>query len=154
MEPDRRFRIRPRHQEFATMTPTLVCLPLLFSGPVEQFSPLSVLGVGAPTAPIAAGASQIARHLDVTLTELDAALVADLLGDGLPSTIRDRLKGRIGKVVLSIRGDTVTVKADKFRLAGDWLSRAEGTADLVTRKYKLKMWAFGGLVEAEGELPK
>jgi len=24
----------------------------------------------------------------------------------------------------------------------------------VTRKYKLKMWAFGGLVEAEGELPR
>jgi hypothetical protein len=153
-EPDRRFRIRRRHQEPATMNPTLVCLPLLFSGPVEQFSPLSMLGIGVPTAPITTGASQLARHLDVTLTELDAVQVANLLGDGLPASIRDRLKGRIGKVVLSIRGDQVTVKAEKFRLVGDWLSRAEGTADLSTRKYKLKMWAFGGLVEAEGELPK
>jgi len=136
------------------MISTLVCLPLLFTGPVEPLSPLSMLGIIVPTAPITAGISQITRHLDVALTDLDAAQVATLLGDGLPAPVRDRLKGRIGKVVLSVRGDTVSVTAEKFRLTGDWLSRAEGTADLVTRKYKLKMWAFGGLVEAEGELPR
>jgi hypothetical protein len=136
------------------MTSTLVCLPLLFTGPVEPLSPLAMLGITVPTAPITAGVSRIARHLDVTLTELDAAQVAPLLGDGLPASFRDRLKGRIGKVVVSIRGDTVRVQAEKFHLAGDWLTRAEGTADLVTRKYKLKLWAFGGLVEAEGDLPR
>jgi hypothetical protein len=136
------------------MIPTFVCLPLLFTGPVEPLSPLALFGVGAPTAPIATGVSQLARHLDVTLTELDARQVAALFGDGLPASVRDRLKGRIGKVALSIRGNKVTVKAEKFRLVGDWLSRAEGTADLGTRKYKLKLWAFGGLVEAEGELPR
>jgi hypothetical protein len=90
----------------------------------------------------------------VTLTEVDAAQVANLLKDSLPAPVRDRLKGRIGKVAVQIRGDIVDVKAEKFRLAGEWLSRAEGTADLKTRKYKLKLWAFGGLMEAEGTLPQ
>jgi len=94
------------------------------------------------------------RQVDVILTELDAAEVATLIGDDLPAAIRDRLKGRIGKVTIAIRGDQVTLKAEKFRLVGDWLSRAEATADLKARTYKLKMYAFGGLLEAEGALPQ
>ena len=136
------------------MIATLAYLPFLLTGPVEPLTPLGMFGVGAPTAPLSAGVSRAVRYLDVTMTELDAAQVAPLFGDGLPAIIRDRLKGRIGKVVLAVRGDTVTVKAERFRLAGEWLTRAEGTADLRTRKYKLKLWAFGGLIEAEGTLPE
>jgi hypothetical protein len=162
------------------LTPTLLCLPLVLTGPVEPLTPLTVLGITAKTTPlkydvslaggltargkvIAFGGSgdigmatglAAPRQVDVTLTELDAAQVAGLLGDSLPAPIRDRLKGRIGKMVVAVRGDTVTIKADKFRLVGDWLSRAEGTADLKTGKYTIKMWAFGGLMEAEGNLPE
>jgi hypothetical protein len=139
------------------MTPALVCLPLLLTGPEEPLTPLGMLGmlgITAPTARISSGVNLAIRHLDVTLTEVDAAQVAPLLKDSLPASFRDRLKGRIGKVAVTIRGDIVTVKAEKFRLAGEWLSRAEGTADLVTRQYRLKLWAFGGLMEAEGTLPE
>ena len=162
------------------MTPTLLCLPLALTGPVEPLTTLTVFGITAKTTPLkydvslAAGVTargklmafggsgeigmatglKAPRQVDVTLTELDAAEVAALLNDSLPAAIRDRLKGRIGKVVVAVRGDTVTIKAEKFRLTGDWLSRAEGTADLKTGKYTVKMWAFGGLLEAEGTLPE
>jgi hypothetical protein len=162
------------------LTPTLLCLPLALTGPVEPLTQLTVFGITAKTTPLKydvslaggltargkliafGGSGEIGmatgltapRQVDVTLTELDAAQVAGLLQDSLPPAIRDRLKGRIGKVAVTVRGDTVTVKAEKFRLIGDWLSRAEGTADLKTGKYTVKMWAFGGLLEAEGTLPE
>ena len=161
------------------MTPTLLCLPLALTGPVEPLTQLTVLGITARTSALKydvsvsggltahgklvalGGSGEIGlstglaapRQVDVTLTELDATQVAALLKDSLPDVIRDRLKGRIGKVVVNVRGDTVTIMAEKFRLVGDWLSRAEGTADLKTGKYTVKMWAFGGLLEAEGKLP-
>jgi hypothetical protein len=93
------------------------------------------------------------RHLDITLNELDATQVAGLIGESLPDLFRDKLKGKIGRVALTVRGDAVTFKAEKFRLVGDWVSRAEGTSDLKSRKYKLKVWAFGGLMEIEGKMP-
>ena len=162
------------------MTPTLLMLPLALTGPVEPLTPLTILGITAKTTPLKydvsltggltargkllafGGSGDIGmatgltapRQVDVTLTELDASQVAGLLGDSLPAPIRDKLKGRVGKVVVAVRGDTVTVKAEKFRLIGDWLSRAEGTADLKTGKYTVKMYAFGGLLEAEGKLPE
>jgi hypothetical protein len=164
------------------MLHTLFFAPLVLTGPVgpaESFTPLNAFGITARASGLEFDASldhgleargkllalggkgefgvatglTAPRHVDVTLTELDAAQVAALAGDGLPAVLRDKLKGRIGKVALNVRGDAVTFKAEKFRLAGDWLSRAEGTADLKTRKYKLKLWAFGGLMEAEGALP-
>ena len=162
------------------MTPTLLILPLALTGPVEPLTQLNVFGIAAKTTPLKydvslagglsargkvlalGGSGEIGlatgltapRHVDVTLTEVDAIEVAKLLGDSLPAAIRDRLKGRVGKVVVAVRGDTVTLKAEKFRLVGDWLSRAEGTADLKTGKYTVKMYAFGGLLEAEGQLPE
>ena len=162
------------------MTPTLLCLPLVLTGPVEPLTQFNFFGITAKTTPLKydvslagglsargkliafGGSGEIGmatglttpRQVDVTLTEVDAAQVAGLLGDSLPAAIRDRLKGRVGKDVVAVRGDTVTVKAEKFRLIGDWLSRAEGTADLKTGKYTVKMYAFGGLLEAEGKLPE
>ena len=162
------------------MTPTLLCLPLVLTGPVEPLTTLTILGITARTSPLKydvslsgglmargkvlalGGSGELGitsglvapRHVDVTLTELDAAQVAGLIGDALPASVRDKLKGRIGKVTLEVRGDTVNIKAEKFRVIGDWINRAEGTADLKTRKYKLKLWAFGGLLEAEGTIPE
>jgi hypothetical protein len=133
---------------------TLLMLPLVFANPVDSPKVLASLGGTVRMAPKKTDVLlPTVRHLDVTLTEVDAAQVANLLKDSLPAPVRDRLKGRIGKVAVQIRGDTVEVKAEKFRLAGEWLTKAEGTADLKTRKYKLKLWAFGGLMEAEGTLP-
>jgi hypothetical protein len=162
------------------LTPTLLVLPLALTGPVEPLTPLTILGITAKATPLKydvslkggltargkvlalGGSGDIGmatglaapRQVDVTLTELDAVQVAALLGDSLPVVIRDKLKGRIGKVAVQVRGDIVTVNAEKFRLIGDWLSRAEGTADLKTGKYTMKMYAFGGLLEAEGKLPE
>lgn len=137
------------------MLPTLFYLPLLLTAPSEPPTLWSSLGITSRPALVNLEASRPpTRHFDITLTELDATQVAKLLEDSLPASIRDRLKGRIGKVAVSVRGDVVTLKAEKFRLVGDWLSRAEATADLKTRKYTVKMWAFGGLVEADGNLPK
>ena len=140
------------------MIPTLFLLPLVLSGPVEPLSPLTFLGITSrPTTPGGNGSSAdrmaLARHLDFKATDLDAAEVVKLLGDSLPGSLRDRFKGRIGKVLVEVRGDTVTMKAEKLRLIGDWVTRAEGTADLKTRKYQLKLYAFGGLVEIGGVLP-
>jgi hypothetical protein len=167
------------HQEFGNLLSILISLPLAISGPVEPLTAVNVLGIPVRTTPLkydvslangieargrlqafgGAGTIGLAtglkapRHVDVKLNDVDAAEVAALIGDALPATFRDKLRGRIGLVELAIRGDSVSVKANQFRLVGDWLAKAEGTFDLKTRKYKLKMWAFGGLLEAEGKLP-
>jgi hypothetical protein len=168
------------HQEFGTLLSTLICLPFALSGPVEPLTKIQVLGITVRATPLKYDASlangvegrgrvqafggsgtigmatglKAPRHLDVKLNDVDAVEVSALLGDALPASIRDKMRGRIGLVELAIRGDAVTVKASQFRLIGDWLAKAEGTLDLKTRKYKMKMWAFGGLLEAEGKLPE
>lgn len=162
------------------MTSTLLYLPLLLTGPTHPLTPVTIFGFTAYASgmkydvslaggleargqvAVFGGSGEIGlatgltapRHVDVTLKDVDAAQVAALAGDGIPDLLRDRLKGKIGKVALTVRGDAVAFKAEKFRLAGEWVTRAEGTADLKTRKYKLKVWAFGGLMEMEGALPK
>jgi hypothetical protein len=120
------------------MFPTLLYLQLLVAHP-------------APV--VTAAIPRAAVQFDVTLKDLDATQVAGLLGDGLPAAVRDRFRGRIGRVVVSVNGDAMTLKADGFRMPGDWVSRAEGTMDLKTREYKAKLWAFGGLVEFTGTMP-
>jgi hypothetical protein len=146
--------IRRRHQEIATMFPIFACLLLLPTTPANSPSLVTPVGVTSPATAIKPIALTTASpHLDITLSDLDAAQVGILLGESLPAAMRDRFKGRIGKVFVAIRGDQVTVKAEKIRLIGEWLTRAEGTADLKARTFKMKLWAFGGLVEAEGVLP-
>lgn len=137
------------------MLPTILYLPLLLGAPVEAPTLWTALGITIrPATASLAAPRPSAAHLDIKLTEVDAAQVAVLLKDALPESFRNRLKGRIGRVVVEIRGDQVTMKADKLRLAGEWLTRAEGSADLKGRTYKLKLWAFGGMVEADGTLPE
>src|SRR5262245_57809562 len=125
------------HQETASMFPVSLVLSLALATP--SVSPGALSSVGTAAARKATGsdvASSNVRHLDVTLSDIDAAQLGSLLGDSVPAYLRDRLKGRIGKVVVAVRGDQVTMKAEQFRLNGDWLARAEGTADLKARTYK------------------
>jgi len=121
------------------MLPTLICLPLLLAHPAKPVLPIVI-----PRADL---------QFDVTLKELDAAQVAALLGDGLPAALRDKFRGRIGQVVMTVHAETLTVKATGFRMPGDWVSRIEGTMDLKTREYKAKLYAFGGLMEIAGTVP-
>ena len=121
------------------MLPTLIGLSLLVAHPARPPLPIQI--------------PRDALQFDVTLKEVDAAQVAGLLGNDLPAVLRDRFRGRIGRVLVTVNGDTVTVKADKFRMPGDWLSRAEGTMDLKTREYRAKLYAFGGLMEFTGTVP-
>lgn len=121
------------------MLPTLIGLSMLVAHPARPPLPIQI--------------PREALQFDVTLKDVDAAQVAALLGNDLPTLLRDRFRGRIGRAVVSVNGNALTVKADKFRMPGDWLSRAEGTMDLKTRAYTAKLYAFGGLMEFTGTVP-
>ena len=119
---------------------------------IPTFLLLSV-SVAYPVPVIPFGISKADLSMEVTFKELDAAQVTGLLGDAVPSAFRDKFRGKIGKVVLTIHAETMTVKATGFRMPGDWLSRVEGTMDLKTRAYTAKLYAFGGLMEVSGTVP-
>lgn len=106
----------------------------------------------------AAGGSGVAvvrqgltRDIDVRITEVDAAELAKLFD--LPAWLAPKLVGKVGLVELTVKGDALTLKASKFRIPGDFVSRVDMRADLKTRAYAAKLYVFGGLAEVTGTLP-
>lgn len=94
----------------------------------------------------------LTQDLDIKLTEVNVEELVALFPD-VPPMVKKLAKGRIGLVTVQVRGDTVTLKATKFRIKGDPVSRIEATMNTKTDEYKAKVYAFGGLMELEGKLP-
>lgn len=114
---------------------------------VESTSPVEI-GGGKGTLVAKLG---LVRDVTVTIHDADAGQVTALFD--LPAGIRTRLVGRIGSVVLTVKGDALTLTATGFRLRGDWLSRIEATGDLKKKTYTARIYAFGGLATVDGKLP-
>lgn len=93
------------------------------------------------------------RDVELDVRGARAEAVAALLD--LPAAVRDRLTGRIDRVVLTVKGDALTLRATGFGgRVGGLVTRIEATADLRTRAYKAKAAVLGGELTAEGLLPE
>jgi hypothetical protein len=124
---------------------------------------LSLGGIGATsTIDVAGGSGTMEAKSGILGPSTVHILVKDAkveelvkgIGGDLPAWLKPKLVGRIGQVVIDVKGDDVAVTATSFRIPGDPVSRIEVKANLKTRGYKAKLYALGGLAEAEGTLPE
>jgi hypothetical protein len=87
----------------------------------------------------------------LTLRDADVATLASLVE--FPAWLKPKLVGRVGLVVLVIRGDRFELKADHFRIPGDPIKSVVATGSLAAGTVKVRAEAFGGLAEFEGRVP-
>jgi hypothetical protein len=63
-------------------------------------------------------------------------------------------EGRIGSIVIEIRGNLVTINANKFYIKGDPIVYLKAFYNRKTEYWYLKTEALGGIIEIEGIMPK
>jgi hypothetical protein len=93
----------------------------------------------------------LTQDIDLKLTEVNVEELVKVFPD-VPAPVAKLAKGRIGLVTVTVRGDVATLKATKFRIPKDPVSRVEATLNTKTNEYKAKIYAFGGLIEVEGKI--
>jgi hypothetical protein len=128
---------------------------VLLTGPSQTTVGLS--GVTSTPVRVAGGDGTLTlrqgltRDVNVVVRDAEVKAVAGLFD--LPKWLDGKLRGRVGLVTLTIKGDSFTLTAAGFKVPGDPVSRVEATGDLKARTVTVKAWALGGLLEYDGKLP-
>jgi hypothetical protein len=90
------------------------------------------------------------RFNDISITQAigSAKLV------GIKLDLPFKIEGRVGLLVVELRGKVVMVRAERISVAGDYVRWVRGYYNRRTEQWALKAEALGGLIELEGVIPK
>lgn len=89
----------------------------------------------------------------VTLRDIEPARVLAATGARVPAWARLALAGKVGRVVLRVRGRAFDLEASDVRTAGRPVVRAWAVGDLKAMTLRAKVYALGGVAEYSGRLP-
>jgi len=161
---------------------TTLALALVLTGPSPPLAPLKL--PGAPPLPfettmalkvglsgakgegylaglggdgsIKVKAGLVSREVDAVLTEVDIAEVVRFLDLGLPAFVSQNLRGKVGLVTITVRGDEAVILATGFRMfCGQGCIRSvEARMNLKTRDVNVTAEAFGGRIGVRMKMPE
>ena len=90
------------------------------------------------------------RFQDISITQaLGAARMV-----GLKTDFPISLEGRLGLLLIEVRGNIVTLQASKISIQGDPIRSVKAVYHRRTEEYSIRAEALGGLIELAGVMPK
>jgi hypothetical protein len=90
------------------------------------------------------------RFKDISITQaLGAAKLV-----GIKLELPFKVEGRVGLLLVELRGKVVTLQVEGIRIEGDYIRWVRGSYNRRNEQWALKAEALGGLIELEGVIPK